>query len=141
MSNGATLLRLVDAVNTGDALVIAKVIDEIVEPDVLFRASVPTGATGAEAVRQAWEALMRALPDLHVTVCDLIEEGDKVVARHTITGTHLREYRGLPPTGQLVARTEILAVRFAGGRIAEIWGAIDVFSPVARRTGVAVVPL
>jgi ketosteroid isomerase-like protein len=108
-------LRPLDAVNTGDVTVIAKVIDEVVEPDVLFRASVPTGATGAEAFKQVWATLLRAFPDLKVTLSDLIAEGDKVVARYTVAGTHRR-------TGQPVTRTEILAVRFADGRIAEIWG-------------------
>nr|WP_314615627.1 ester cyclase [Streptomyces sp. DSM 40976] len=32
-------------------------------------------------------------------------------------------YRDLPPTGRSVAYNEIFIFRFAGGRIAEIWGA------------------
>lgn len=43
-SNKATFIRFNDAVNTGE--VISKMIDEVVEPDVLFHAPVPTGATG-----------------------------------------------------------------------------------------------
>jgi predicted ester cyclase len=100
----AALIRFYDAVNTCDASVISKTIDEIVEPDVLFRVRVPTGATGAEALKQVWAAF----PDLHVTVEDLIAEGDRVVARTTVTHGS-------------VTRTEIFAVRFVGGRIAEIW--------------------
>lgn len=125
MSNRSTFLRFLDAVNTGDPEVTSKVIDEIVEPDVLFRASVPTGATGAEALKQVWGTLLRAFPDLHVTVSDLIDAGDKVVARHTVRGTH-------PSTGQRVTSTEILAARFADGRIAEVWGLYDAWriSPV-----------
>jgi hypothetical protein len=72
MSNRATFLRFLDAVNTGDPEVTLKVIDEIIEPDVLFRAAVRTGATGAEALKQVWETLPRAFPDLHVTVSDLM---------------------------------------------------------------------
>ena len=45
-ANKATFSRFHDAVNTGDAEVISKTIDEVVEPDVLFHAPVPTGATG-----------------------------------------------------------------------------------------------
>jgi predicted ester cyclase len=69
--------------------------------------------------------LLRAFPDLHVTVEDVIADGDKVVARNTVTGTHKGQYMGGPPTGNSVAYSEIFIVRFAGGRIAEIWGVVD----------------
>ena len=83
-ANKAAFSRFQDAVNTGDAEVIEKIIDEVVEPDVLFHAPVPTGATGAQALKQVWAVLLRAFPDLHVAVEDVIAEGDKVVARNTV---------------------------------------------------------
>ena len=76
--------------------------------------------------------LLRGLPDLHLTIEDLIAEGDKVVARNTVTGTHQGEYMGLPPTGKSVTYNEIFIVRFAGGRIAETWGVVDVFSQMKQ---------
>jgi predicted ester cyclase len=76
--------------------------------------------------------LYRAFPDLHITVEDLIEEGDKVVERDTVTGTHQGEYMGLPPTGKSVAYNEIFIMRFVNGRIAEIWGVVDVFSQMKQ---------
>jgi steroid delta-isomerase-like uncharacterized protein len=131
-SNKATFHRFYDAMNTGDAEVISKTIDEVVEPNVLFHAPVPTGATGAQALKQVWAVLLRAFPDIHVAVEDVITEGDKVVCRDTVTGTHQGEYRGLPPTGKSVRYNEIFIVRFAGGRIAEIWGVVDVFSQLQQ---------
>jgi predicted ester cyclase len=99
-SNKATLRRFEDAVSTGDTEVISKTLDELVEPNMLIHAPVPAGATGAQALKQVWPVLLRAFPDLHVELEDLIEEGDKVVARNTVTGTHQDKYRGLPPTGK-----------------------------------------
>ena len=131
-ANKAAFSRFQDAVNTGDAEVIEKIIDEVVEPDVLFHAPVPTGATGAQALKQVWTVLLRAFPDLHVAIEDLIAEGDKVVARNTVTGTHLGEYRGVPPTGRAVTYQEMFVVRFAGGRITEIWGVVDVYSQMRQ---------
>ncbi|MBF6301007.1 ester cyclase [Nocardia amamiensis] len=131
-SNKATFSRLHDAVNSGDAELIAKTIDEIVEPDVLFHAPVPMDATGAQALKQVWAVLLRAFPDIHVAVEDAIAEEDKVVFRNTVTGTHQGEFRGLPPTGKRVTYNEIFIVRFAGGRIAEIWGVVDVFSQMQQ---------
>jgi len=127
-SNKATFRRLCDAVNTGDAELISKTIDELAAPDMLIRTPLPIEATGAQAAKQVWAMLLRGLPDLHLTIEDLIAEGDKVVARNSITGTHQGEYMGLPPTGKSITYNEIFIVRFAGGRIAETWGVVDVLS-------------
>ena len=106
-SNKATVRRFQDAANTGGAEVISKRIDELVEPDVLIHMPLPIQATGAQALKQVWAMLLRGLPDLHVAVEDVIAEGDKVVSRNTVTGTHQGEYRGLPPTGKSVTTRSI----------------------------------
>jgi hypothetical protein len=131
-SNKATFRRFHDAMNTGDVELISKTIDEIVEPDVLIGTPLPVEATGAQALKQVWAMLLRGLPDLHVTVEDLIVEGDKVVCRNSVTGTHQGEYMGLPPTGRSVTYNEIFIVRFVDGRIAETWGVVDVFSQMKQ---------
>jgi predicted ester cyclase len=59
--------------------------------------------------------LHRVFSDLDITVEDLIAEGDKVVGRNSVTGTHEGEYMGLPPTGNSVKYNEIFIFRFAGG--------------------------
>jgi steroid delta-isomerase-like uncharacterized protein len=131
-SNKATFRRFHNAVNTGDAELISKTIDEIVEPDVLIRTPLPVEATGAQALNEVFARLHRAFPDLHVAVEDLIAEGDKVVGRNSVTGTHQGEYMGLPPTGKSVAYNEIFIFRFVNGRIAETWGVVDVFSQMKQ---------
>jgi steroid delta-isomerase-like uncharacterized protein len=130
-SNKATVRRLQDAMNTGDAELISQTIDEVFEPDV--KQHTPFEATGAQTLKEmVFARLYRAFPDLHITVEDLIEEGDKVVERDTVTGTHQGEYNGLPPTGKSVAYNEIFIMRFVNGRIAEIWGVVDVFSQMKQ---------
>ena len=131
-SNKATFRRFHNAVNTGDAELISKTIDEIVEPDVLIRTPLPVEATGAQALNEVFARLHRAFPDLHVAVEDLIAEGDKVVGMNSVTGTHQGEYMGLPPTGKSVAYNEIFIFRFVNGRIAETWGVVDVFSQMKQ---------
>jgi predicted ester cyclase len=76
--------------------------------------------------------LHRAIPDLHITIEDLIEDGDKVVSRNMVTGTHRGDYMGIPPTGKSVTDNEIFILRFTGGRIAETWGIVDVFSQMKQ---------
>jgi hypothetical protein len=131
-SNKATFRRFQDATNTGDAELISKTIDEVVEPDVLIRTPLPVEVTGAQALKEVFARLHRAFPDLHITVEDLIAEGDKVVGRNSVTGTHEGEYMGLPPTGKSVAYSEIFIVRFVTGRIAETWGVVDVLSQMKQ---------
>ena len=134
-TNKATVRRFDDVVSTGDAEVISKTINEVVAPDVLIHMPLPIQATGAQALKQVWAMLLRGLPDLHVAIEDLIAEGDKVVSRNTVTGTHRGEYRGVPPTGKSITYNEIFIFRFAGGRIVEMWGVVDVFSQM-RQLGV-----
>ena len=133
--NESAFGRLHDAVNSGDVELIAKVIDEVVDPDLVFHAPVPSDVTGVEALKQVWVTLLGAFPDLHVAIEDVVAEGDKVVYRNTVTGTHQGEYRGLPPTGRSVRYAEIFILRCAGGRIAEIWGVVDVLAQL-RQLGV-----
>jgi predicted ester cyclase len=110
-------------------------IDEFVEPDALIRTPLPIEATGAQAMKEVFTRLLRAFPDLQVTIDDLIAEADKVVSRNTVTGTHLGDYMGHRPTGNPVTYKEIFIFRFAGDRIAETWGVVDVFSQM-RQVGV-----
>jgi predicted ester cyclase len=131
-SNKTAVRRFCDASNTGDAELIAKTIDELVEPDALIRTPLPIEATGAELVKEVFARLHRAYPDLHITIEDLIEEGDKVVSRNTVTGTHQGEYMGIQPTGKPVTYNEIFIFRFAGDRLAESWGVVDVLSQMKQ---------
>jgi steroid delta-isomerase-like uncharacterized protein len=130
--NKAAFTRLMDAGNTHDAELFSKTIDEVFWPDVLIRTPLPIKTTGAEAFKEVFATLHRAFPDLKVTVEDLIEEGDKVVARNTVTGTNLGEYMGRPPTGTSVTYNEIFIFRFADGRIAETWGVVDVLAQMKQ---------
>jgi predicted ester cyclase len=131
-TNKATFRRLHDAMNTGDIGFISKTIDEVVEPDVLFHAPVPVGASGIQALKQVMAVLLRVYPDLHLRVEDLIAEGEKVVGRTTVTGTHRGEYMGIEPTGKSVTYNEIFIFRFVNGQVAEIWGVVDVFSQLQQ---------
>jgi steroid delta-isomerase-like uncharacterized protein len=133
--NKATFARLHDVVNTGDVGLVSKKIDAIVDPDVRIRTPLPVQTTGAQALKEVWAILLRAFPDLHLTVEDVIAEGDKVVTRNTVTGTHQGDYMGRPPTGKSVSYNEIFIFRFAGGRIAETWGVVDSLS-LMRQLGV-----
>jgi predicted ester cyclase len=100
----------------GDVELISKTIDELVEPDAVIHTPLPIEATGAQLLKHAFARLLRAYPDLHITVEGVIEEDDKIVSHNTVTGTHQGEYMGIPPTGKSVTYSEIFIVRFARGK-------------------------
>jgi steroid delta-isomerase-like uncharacterized protein len=131
-SNRATFTRFCDAMNTGDPELISKTIDELVEPDAQIRTPLPIEATGAQLLKEVFGRLRRAFPDLRVNVEDVIAEGDKVVSRNSVTGTHKGEYMGIPPTGKSISYNEIFIARFVDGRVAETWGVVDVLSQMRQ---------
>lgn len=52
---------------------------------------------------------------------DLIEEDDKVVARHTVYCTYKGGWHGIPSTDQRVKGTGINIFRFQDGLLKEMW--------------------
>ncbi|MEV0151345.1 MULTISPECIES: ester cyclase [unclassified Nonomuraea] len=130
--NKETYHRFHEAVNSGDLEVIAKAVDEFIHPDARFHTAELTDMTAVQAQKRIWEVLLRAFPDIHVTVEDLLADGDKIVARQTVTGTNSGEYRGMPPTGRSVTYNEIFIARFADGRITDLWGVVDVYSQLRQ---------
>ena len=62
---------------------------------------------------------LKAFPDLHVTLDEIIAEGDKVMARWTQQGTHLGPFLDKPATGKFVTYSGINIFRLANGRIVE----------------------
>jgi steroid delta-isomerase-like uncharacterized protein len=131
-TNKAALRQFQEALSSGDWEHMSKTIDEVVAPDAMIRTPLPIEATGADLLKEVFSRLHRAFPDLRITIEDLIAEGDKVVSRNTVTGTHRGEYLGVPPTGTPITYNEIFIVRFAGGRIAETWGVVDVLSQMEQ---------
>ena len=121
-SNKALLRRDLEEVwNQGNL----DAIDELFAADVILHEAPPGALSGAEGVKQVVAGYRAAFPDLHFTIEDLIAEGDRVVNRWSLTGTHKGELMGIPPSGKQVTSTGISIVRIADGKIVEIWGASD----------------
>jgi steroid delta-isomerase-like uncharacterized protein len=74
-----------------------------------------------EGVKQIVTAIRSAFPDVHFTADDVLAEGDKVVARFTMVGTHKGEFMGIPATDRPIVVTGIDIVRFADGKAVEHW--------------------
>ncbi|AGB23043.1 putative ester cyclase [Mycobacterium sp. JS623] len=131
-ANKALFKRFHDAANSGDFDLLAKTIDDLVAADAVVRTPLPIDTNGAEALKQIWAMLLRIYPDIHLTVEDLIGEGDKVVGRTTVTGTHQGEFMGVAPTGKPVTYNEMFMFRVADGRVVETWGVVDVYAQMKQ---------
>jgi steroid delta-isomerase-like uncharacterized protein len=93
--------------------------------DVVIHGAVPGQPQGIAGVRQAIGASRAGFPDLHLEIEDIVAEGDRVVNRWTMTGTHKGEYMGISPTGKRIEWSGISLVRIAESKIAEIWTGAD----------------
>jgi steroid delta-isomerase-like uncharacterized protein len=76
---------------------------------------------GADAFKKIPSMIRAAFPDLNETIVELVAEGDKVVERFTLQGTHLGDFMGIAPTGRAVSWSGIAIYRLDGGKIVECW--------------------
>ncbi len=81
-----------------------------------------------EEHKQANRPLLVAFPDFKHEINSMIAEGDRVVVRVTLTGTHKGEYMGIPPTGSKIKYTGMLDGRFSEGKLVELWGIGDMIT-------------
>jgi steroid delta-isomerase-like uncharacterized protein len=82
-------------------------------------------ADGREANRQFWTAFFTGLPDVKVTMEDLIISGDRVVGRFVYRGTHTGDLLGIPASGRPVEMRSIDIWRVAGGLFTEHWDELN----------------
>ncbi len=104
-----------------------ELIDELRAPEAVATGLAEGGAPaqGSAPFKAFFSNLRSALPDLHVTIEEMLAEGDRVAVRYSIEGTHCGDAMGTAPTGQKVRFGGISIARIAGGKIAEAWNNLD----------------
>lgn len=75
-----------------------------------------------ETVVAAWR---RGFPDLRFEIGDVVAEAGRVAVRATLTGTHLGEWSGRPPTGNRIAVDHMFLLRFREGLLIEVFEVLD----------------
>jgi steroid delta-isomerase-like uncharacterized protein len=100
-------------------------IEEFCTEDFVEHEEFPGIPNNRDGVRQFFEMMRAAFPDLHMTPESVVEEGDRVVARFRMTGTHQGEFMGVPATGRHVDVSGYDEVRIVDGRAIEHWGTLD----------------
>ena len=119
--NKAIVRCAYDAINQNDL----DALDEMVDSDITDHDPAPGQGPGLEGVKQYFSSLHTAFPDVHMDVEDMIAEGEKVVARVSVSGTHQGEFLGIVPTGNQVAIKGIDILRIVDGKVVEHWGKFD----------------
>jgi steroid delta-isomerase-like uncharacterized protein len=99
-------------------------VDELVAPEYVWHGP-SQEVSSQEGLKQLLRVYLRAFPDLQMTCEDQLGEGDKIVSRWTMWGTHQGDLFGLPPTGKQATFTGLSISRIAGGQIAEEWEHFD----------------
>jgi predicted ester cyclase len=101
------------------------IISEVCAPQ--FMAHIPGSSQpiDQEGFRQFVSLFYFIFPDLCHTVEDQVAEGDKVVSRLTVQGTHQGPFQGMTPTGKHVRFTDIMISRIEDGKIIELWAQFD----------------
>ena len=84
-----------------------------------------SGEVRADALKESVGYFRNALTDMRFEIEDMIAEGDKVVTRWTLRGTHNGELFGVGPTGEQVAMSGIVISRVTEGKIVEEWDEYD----------------
>jgi steroid delta-isomerase-like uncharacterized protein len=99
--------------------------DEVLSPQFTSHDWPNDGPTGPQAFREYYAAIRSAVPDARYEVDDLIAEGDKVVVRWTLLGTHQGDFGGIAPTGRPIALKGIAIYRVDDGKLMERWVVSD----------------
>jgi len=109
-------------------------VDEFCTEDFVDHEEIPGIPPGREGVKQFFQMMRAGFPDLNVKPESVIAEGDRVMARFRMTGTHDGEFMGIPPSGRRVDITGYDEVRLVDDRAAEHWGATD-FAALLQQIG------
>src|SRR5215204_1969648 len=112
-----------------------ELVDEVLHSDfVCYDPNSESGEIrGADTIKGEIEYFRNAVPDLTYTVEDQLAEGDKVVSRYTVSGTHQGEFFGVPGSGKRIEMSGIQIDRFdESGNLIEEWPEYDLLGAMKQ---------
>ncbi len=104
------------------------VYDELNDPEFVNLSAPPGIPPDREGGKMFLGGFLSAFPDSHVTIDDMIAEGDRVVTKKTFTGTHTGDLGDIPATGNRVTVQYVDILRLRDGKIIEHWLCMDQLS-------------
>ena len=125
MDHAATVRRFYGLLNDGDIDGFGALLaDDFVEHE-----ETPGLAPTKDGVLEFFRIQRAAFPDMRIDPEDVLVDGDKVVVRARMTGTHEDELMGMPATGKSIDVQLIDIIRFDDDGVAhEHWGVADMMA-------------
>jgi serine phosphatase RsbU (regulator of sigma subunit) len=121
--NKVTFRRYIEEVQLQGNLEVA---DEIFDRYISHQSDGSTLERGPEDVKRFTEEYRSAFPDWRISIDEQLAEGDKVVNRVTLRGTHQRQFRDMAPTGKEIEIKAVTIFRFSPeGKVVETWDYFD----------------
>lgn len=80
---------------------------------------------GPEGVKKLYDVLMPAFPDMELPLLDFIAEGDKVLVRLKVKGTHSGPLGEMAATGKKIDIDVLDLFQFKDGVLVEHWALLD----------------
>ncbi len=102
-------------------------LDQVVTPDWRDIPLLPGQGAGPEGIKPMIRGFKAAIPDLAITIQDVMIDGDRVGVRAAMTGTHTGEWFGVAPTGRAFTITLHEFHRIAAGKLTHTWHLEDWF--------------
>ena len=113
--NKAVMRRYIDDCNAMDLISILEKIDEYFTSDyVLHHPGSPDLQRGTPSFEQYVKNNLKEMSEIHMTIEDMIGEGDELAVRLTL------RYKQVP-TGKYLSFSSISTLKFIKGKIAEEW--------------------
>ena len=78
-------------------------LDEALAPDWMDIPLAPGQGTGPDSLKPIVQMFVAAMPDIQITVHEIVGTAGRAGARCEITGTHLGEIQGMAPSGKKVS--------------------------------------
>lgn len=111
------------------------IVDRFMAEDFVEHEAVPGMDNTRETPRQLFKMMLAAFPDFGIDVHDLLQDGDKVVARLTFRGTHQGEFMGVAASGNHIEWPAIDILQFRDDQAIAHWGVMDMASAMAQMQG------
>jgi predicted ester cyclase len=112
--NKAAMRGWAEAFNAHDLNGLDQAVDRYYATDyVLHDPTVPNFSGGSATVKQLVRESLTDMPDLHLTIENLIAEGDMLAIRGSVSGTD--------PSGKPISFWAMSVIRFTDGQLAEEW--------------------
>jgi steroid delta-isomerase-like uncharacterized protein len=103
----------------------SEILDRILATDWIDIPPAPNQPAGPAGAKQILVELGTTFPDLKLKIEDMVQEGNKVVVRSTITGTQKGPLIGFPAKNRSMSIQAIDIHEFKDGKIVRTWHTED----------------